>query len=167
MGDFTATYVDGRGSVVSDGKFGGRRMPSIASVATSQKSVFTVLDTKGQEREARRFVSITSTSVPFTRNCVLKGPVISSAFAMRAPMAFTRSIASRGRFLGGSTSVASPECTPAFSMCSLTACATIFPSFATASSSTCGRRRRRRAETPIRHAPARAAAPPAPPPRTW
>ena len=56
------------------------------------KSEPTVLDTNGNERDARRLHSMTSTSAPLASTCMLKGPVIASAAATLAAMRLTASM---------------------------------------------------------------------------
>ena len=65
----------------------------------------------------------------------LKGPVTARARPMAQQMALILASVSSFRSWGGVTSVASPECTPAFSTCSDTAMHTTSPSLATASTS--------------------------------
>ena len=79
---------------------------------------------------------MTFTSLLRARNCMLNGPVIFSADATSRAIFLILRIVSMYRRCGGSTSVASPECTPAFSTCSEMAHRTISPSSATASTST-------------------------------
>ena len=99
-----------------------------ALVAMSMKLVPRTLLTKGKERDARKLHSMTFNAdgaVPVGSSaliiCMLNGPVIVHAFATFSAISFTRAMISGSRFAGGSTSVASPEWTPAASTCSLTA----------------------------------------------
>mmetsp|Transcript_31242 Transcript_31242/g.45696 ORF Transcript_31242/g.45696 Transcript_31242/m.45696 type:complete len:210 (+) Transcript_31242:732-1361(+) len=108
----------------------------IALVARLVKSMSSTLEEKGIEREARTLVSITlSSSAAVWSTCMLRGPVISSFFAILKTMSLRRAKVS-GLILGaGSTSDASPECTPPCSMCSEMAKAMTTPLSATASMS--------------------------------
>ena len=112
----------------------------MAQVATSMKLTPSTLLTKGKERLARRLHSITLRStVPsgFTLRmiCMLYGPLISNARASFWAISLSRARSSSPSEKGGSTSVASPECTPAFSTCSETAWRSISPLYETASMS--------------------------------
>ena len=77
-----------------------------------------VLLMNGNVRDARRLHSITFTSLFFASSWMLNGPVMCSDFAIARAMARMRRSVSVYSFIDGSSSVASPECTPAFSMCS-------------------------------------------------
>ena len=92
--------------------------PTITLVASSMKLVFSVFETNGKVRDARTFASITLTSFCFARNCMLNGPEMQSSFATWRAIRFTLRTVSTKSFCAGRMSVASPECTPAFSTCS-------------------------------------------------
>mmetsp|Transcript_18068 Transcript_18068/g.69912 ORF Transcript_18068/g.69912 Transcript_18068/m.69912 type:complete len:242 (-) Transcript_18068:1069-1794(-) len=110
--------------------------PRKTRVAVSIKSTPTTLEMKGKLRDARRFVSITLRLPSASRrNCVFCGPEIWSSPAMRRTMPSARACTSSGR-PEGKTWLASPLCTPAFSMCTATAQLTRRPFCATASTST-------------------------------
>ena len=86
--------------------------------------------------DARRLHSMTLISLSLAMNCMLKGPDTCSCLAiLRAAASILRTV-TWSRSCAGRMSVASPECTPAFSTCSEMASAMISPSCATASRST-------------------------------
>ena len=105
-------------------------------VASSIKLIFNTLLTKGKERLARRVHSITLISLPFARYWMLNGPEIFSSFAICLLIRLMRRTVSTYSFCAGNWIVASPECTPANSICSEIAYMTISPLSATASIST-------------------------------
>ena len=109
--------------------------PIRTSVAVSMKLTLHTFETKGKLRDARKLHSITCTSPLAAMYWMLKGPVISSAFAILLEIDFICRIVSKYVRCGGSTSVASPEWTPAFSTCSDMADTRISPRFATPSNS--------------------------------
>eukprot|EP00732_Lithocolla_globosa_P000992 Lithocolla_globosa_v1_NODE_410_length_4127_cov_7.757859.p3 type:complete len:104 gc:universal NODE_410_length_4127_cov_7.757859:1156-845(-) len=76
---------------------------------------------------------MTLMSLFFAMNWMLNGPVTLSASAIMLPAASIFPTVCGARSWGGSTSVASPECTPAFSTCSEITCRTTLPWTATAS----------------------------------
>ncbi len=108
-------------------------MPSIISEAVSMKFVFNTFETNGKLLDARRLHSITFMSLSFARNCMLNGPDMFSSSEILLLIFFILLIVSMYSFCAGNTIVASPECTPANSMCSDIAYAIISPLFATAS----------------------------------
>ena len=111
-------------------------MPSITFVASSIRFIFSTLLTNGNERLARRLHSITLMSFSRARYWILNGPEMFSSRAISRLMRLMRRTVSTYNFCGGNWIVASPECTPANSICSLMAYAIISPSCATASIST-------------------------------
>ena len=104
-------------------------------VAVSMKLRLSTLLTKGKERLARKLHSITFTMLPLARNWILKGPEILSSLAMAREIFLIRRAVAKEICWAGNTIVASPECTPAYSTCSLMAYSTISPFCATASNS--------------------------------
>ena len=68
--------------------------------------------------EALKLHSMTFTSLSLQMNWMLKGPEIFSALQSFAEILFTLRCVSTKSRCAGSSSVASPLCTPAFSMCS-------------------------------------------------
>lgn len=94
---------------------------------------------RGDERTAEDNMMLlqlsTKSKQTLAISCMLKGPFTSRARAIAATMEVILARVSELRSCGGVTSVASPECTPAFSTCSLTAMQTSAPSAATASTS--------------------------------
>mmetsp|Transcript_8537 Transcript_8537/g.29102 ORF Transcript_8537/g.29102 Transcript_8537/m.29102 type:complete len:217 (+) Transcript_8537:841-1491(+) len=137
MGALTATKPGGAppGLVATwDGKAICSK-PHMARVAASMRFTPSVLDANGADRDARTLHSITDTSPFLTMSCMLKGPVIwREAHTLAATSSILASSASV-RLWGGSMSVASPECTPAFSTCSMTARRSSLPSLPTPSTS--------------------------------
>mmetsp|Transcript_32053 Transcript_32053/g.83929 ORF Transcript_32053/g.83929 Transcript_32053/m.83929 type:complete len:220 (-) Transcript_32053:313-972(-) len=109
--------------------------PHMARVAVSMKFTPRHLDEKGKERDARRLHSITLTAPSLAMSCMLKGPVTSRALAILCVISSICLSASAAIVCGGRISVASPECTPAFSTCSEMVCSSTRPSCATASTS--------------------------------
>mmetsp|Transcript_2994 Transcript_2994/g.6274 ORF Transcript_2994/g.6274 Transcript_2994/m.6274 type:complete len:208 (-) Transcript_2994:1868-2491(-) len=109
--------------------------PIIARVAVSMKLTPVTLEEKGHEREARRLHSMTLMAPSLAMSCMLKGPVIWSASASLCVIFSTPATVSAESVCGGSMSVASPECTPAFSTCSEIALMRTLPLCATASTS--------------------------------
>ena len=108
-------------------------LPKSAFVAISIKLYPVTLETKGKLREARTFTSITMSLLSFARNWILKGPVILSARTIRFVMSRARRTVSKYVRWGGKTTVASPECVPAFSTCSVMAYKANSPLIATPS----------------------------------
>ena len=104
-------------------------------VAVSMKLRFNTFDTKGKLREARKLHSITFTSFLRARYWILNGPEIFSSCAMRRLIFLIWRAVEKYICCAGKTKVASPECTPAYSMCSEMAYSTISPFCATASNS--------------------------------
>ncbi len=139
--------------------------PNMTLVARATRSTPSVLDTKGKERETRTLHSITFSwsscwqtrmilfqhqifwnalilakknkimKITLAMSCRLKGPVTWSSRPIAWTIILMRSMVFWLMSWGGVTSVASPECTPAFSTCSDTAMAMTTPSQATASTS--------------------------------
>ena len=104
-------------------------------VAVSMKFVLSTLLTNGKEREALRLHSMTLTSRPLARNCMLNGPEMFSSLAMARLIFFICLTVAKLICCAGNTMVASPECTPAYSTCSEMAYSTTSPFCATASNS--------------------------------
>merc|ERR1719354_30176 len=99
------------------------------------KSCPRVLDTKGNDLETLRLHSMTLSSLSLAISCMFMGPETIKALAIALVIWRIFVKVSALISLGGVTSVASPECTPAFSTCSQTAIQTISPLQATASTS--------------------------------
>ena len=97
--------------------FSGARFRS-ACVASFAKLTPVTLLANGKLRLARRLHSITLRRLFFARNWMLKGPEIRSPRAIFFAIVLILRKVSMFTRCGGSTIVASPECTPAFSMCS-------------------------------------------------
>mmetsp|Transcript_179 Transcript_179/g.289 ORF Transcript_179/g.289 Transcript_179/m.289 type:complete len:216 (-) Transcript_179:493-1140(-) len=114
---------------------GSSSVPTIARVAASMKLTPSTLEEKGKEREARRLHSMTLTAPSLAMSCMLNGPLTCSAAAILCVIASTSFTSASVSVCGGSMSVASPECTPAFSTCSETVCISRRPPCATASTS--------------------------------
>mmetsp|Transcript_10101 Transcript_10101/g.29762 ORF Transcript_10101/g.29762 Transcript_10101/m.29762 type:complete len:225 (-) Transcript_10101:1935-2609(-) len=137
MGDLTATMPPRAPEGFSATCFGmgSGCTPFMARVAASMRLMPSTLEANGADRDARTLHSITDTWPSLTMSCMLKGPVISSApQTVRATSSILASSAGV-RPWGGSMSVASPECTPAFSTCSMTARARSLPLSPTPSTS--------------------------------
>ncbi len=114
---------------------GAPLLARITFVARVIKFTSKALLTKGKVRLARRLHSITFTTLSVANNWILKGPEIRSADAICEAMRFTARTVCTYSFCAGSTRVASPECTPAFSTCSEMAKFNTVPFCATASNS--------------------------------
>ena len=108
---------------------------SMMRVAVSMRLRFNTLLTNGKERDARRLHSMTFTSRPLARNCILNGPEIFSSLAILRDIFFIWRIVEKDICWAGNVIVASPECTPAYSICSEMPYSTISPHCATPSNS--------------------------------
>ena len=108
---------------------------SMILVAVSMKLRLRTLDTNGKLLEALRLHSMTFTSRPFARNWMLNGPEMLSSLAIARLIFLICLMVAKRMFWAGKTIVASPEWTPAYSMCSLMPYSTISPLRATASNS--------------------------------
>ncbi len=95
--------------------------PRIASAPASRRFIPFIFETNGIDLEARTLHSMTITSPPFTMYCTLNGPRISSARAIRFVYSSIFPCTSSLSPSAGMRIVASPECTPAFSTCSMIA----------------------------------------------
>ena len=89
--------------------------------------------TNGNEREARRLHSMTNMSLSRAIYWILNGPLMWSAWAICRLILLILLTVSTYNFWGGNWIVASPEWTPAYSICSEMAYASISPLRATAS----------------------------------
>src|SRR3989338_4726342 len=90
--------------------------PSIAFVARTMKLCLVTFETKGKLLEALKLHSMTFIWFSLAMNWMLNGPVISNALAIFLVTPFIFLMVSWYRFWGGRAIVASPECTPAFSI---------------------------------------------------
>ena len=129
----TATYPTGGASVKPRDR---REWPSMALVASFASGRPIVFDTNGTVREARGFTSRTKVCAWRIANCTLMRPTTPRAAASAWVCSFSARIWSSPSEYGGSAHAASPECTPAFSMCSMTPPTTTASPSAIASTST-------------------------------
>mmetsp|Transcript_26071 Transcript_26071/g.70513 ORF Transcript_26071/g.70513 Transcript_26071/m.70513 type:complete len:225 (+) Transcript_26071:583-1257(+) len=107
----------------------------MARVAASMRFTPSALEAKGADLEARTLHSMMDTEPSLTMSCMLKGPVMSRAAQIFSATTSICSSSSDVSVRGGSIRVASPECTPAFSTCSMTARARSLPPWPTPSTS--------------------------------
>ena len=96
-------------------------VPVRTSVATRARETPITFDTNGTVREARGFASSTQIRSSLTASCRFSSPTTPSRRPRRRAMSSIVSSSSSESVAGGIWHDESPECTPASSMCSITA----------------------------------------------
>ena len=121
----TAQYF-GQISSVNPSSF--KVFPAITFAANFASGTPIALLTNGTVRDARGLTSSTYTVCPFTAYCTFIKPMTFSSRAIACVCSRIVSITVCESVCGGSTIAASPECTPANSMCSRIPPITLIPS---------------------------------------
>ena len=111
-------------------------LPSTACAARPIIFILVNLETNGIERDARIFSSITYACSSLTKNCKLNGPLILNSLAILFVESVIFSMILLLNLQGGIHIIASPEWTPALSICSTIAPIATFSPSQTPSTST-------------------------------